>query len=364
MTVKQPRKSHATTRSILYRLIVAATFVVLVPAAANGSPLFLAGTSIGLDVVSPIEGETAIDIYAGGVLSLGLRGLFAQDGYYSFAARIEAAIHDDLLFSDSEYLNLELDFGSWAVEAGLLATLIDDGSGSVYANPSWKVSTDFPVFSDSGDISFEYAGYLTYLPKDAADFLYQGIHAVCRIDPSIFFGYEFAAGGGWEYRYEQVVYEQTGEPGDTDRHDLVLDASTAVDGFVGYFTEWAVSSAVSWRKSNAAFPVEEDFFLDHPEDRLQVAVNADIFTSPHRSLTLDGAIFTDGTWYVSRPARDSDGRYGEDDLLLLDIGASARAEWTPNQLIYFALNAEFSYSLSNDPFVGGWYASGTLTLTF
>jgi hypothetical protein len=364
MTVKQPRKSSTTIRSILYRAIAAAAFTVLTPAVASGSPLFLAGTSISLDVISPTGGETTFDIYAGGDLSLGLRGILAQDGHYSFAARIEAAIHKDLLFSDSEYLNLLLNFRAWSVEAGLLATLIDDGSGSAYANPSLNVTAGLPVLSDTGDISFSYAGYLTYLPKDAEDFIYQGIHATCRINPSIFFGYEFTAGGGWEYHYEQVVYERTGEPRDVGRHDLVLDGSVGIDGFVGYFTEWAVSTAVSWRKSNAAFPVEEDFFLDHPEDRLQVAVDAGIFTSPHQSLTLDATIFTDGTWYVSRPARVSDDRYGEDDFLLLDIGASARGEWTPNQRIYVALNANFGYSLSNDPFVGGWYASSTLSLTF
>ena len=107
-----------------------------------------------------------------------------------------------------------------------------------------------------------------------------------------------------------------------------------------------------------------DFFLEHPEDRVQVVVDTGIFTSPHRSLTIDGAIFADGTWYVSRPARYLDGFYGVDDLLLLDIGASARADWTPNQRIYLALDAEFGYSFSNDAFVGGWYANSTLTVTF
>ncbi len=348
----------------LCRLIVIAAFVIFLPAAVDGSPVFLAGTSIGLSVTSPVAGETLFDAYAGGELSLGLRDTFAQDGYYSFASRIEAAIHDNLLFSDSEYLNLEMSYGGWTIEAGLLAALIDDGSGSSYVNPNWKLSKRLPFFSDNSDISFEYAGYLTYLPKDTEDFLYQGIHGACRIDPSIFFGYGFALGGGWEYHYEQLVYQQTGDPSDTERHDLIVDAKGTVDGFVGYFTEWAASASVSWRKSNAAFPVDENFFLDHPEDRLQAAVDVNIFTSPHQSLAIDGSVFSDGTWYLSRPARNLDGRYGENDLLLLDIGVSAQADWTPNQRIYLALNGEFGYSLSNDPFVGGWFATTTLTLTF
>ncbi len=353
-----------TIRTTLCRLICTAAFVFSSPGALDSLPLFLAETSIGLNVASPETGDTTFDVFTGGALSLGARGIFAQDGFYSFASRIKGVIYDDLLFCDNEYVNLEMDFGRWSAEAGLLSALVDDGTGSTYVNPSWKLSAALPFISGNGEISFNYAGYLTYLPKETEDFLYQGIHAACRLDPTIFFGYELSVGGGWEYHYEQLVYEPTGDPSDTERHDLVIDASGAVDGFAGYFNEWAVSTAVSWRKSNAAFPVDQDFFLKHPEDRLQAAVDATIFTTPHQSLTVDGAIFADGTWYLSRPAREADGFYGEDNLLLLDIGASVRADWTPNQRIYIALDTEFGYSLSNDVFVGGWYANSTLTLTF
>jgi hypothetical protein len=364
MTGNQSQTSFSVTRSPFRSLVLSALLAIWMPAAAAASPVFFAGTSVGLDVTAPNNGDVLFDAYLSGELSIGLREALAQDGYYSIATRIEAAIHDNLLFSDSEYLNLELHYGGWGVEAGLLSALIEDGSGSSYINPNWKASKRVPILSDDGEISFEYAGYLTHLPEDTEDLLYQGIHAAVRIDPSVFFGYSLAIGGGWEYRYEQLVYQPTGYPEDFNRHDLVIDATGTVDGIVGYFTGWAASMAVSWRKSNAAFAVDKDVFLECPEDRLQAAIDASIFASPHQSWTVDGSVYTDGTWYLSRPARNLGGTYGNDDLLLLDIGISAQVDWTPNQQIYLALTGEYGYTLSNDPFIGGWSATTVLSLTF
>lgn len=346
------------------RLFLITIFVFSAQWVLAGKPVFFTGTSLGVDVSSPTGGETLLDAYAGGELSVGLRDLLPQDGFYSITSRIEAAIHNDLHFSDSEFLSLELRFRNWSAEAGLLSALIDDGSGSSYINPNWMVSKRTGLLSNNSDITFEYAGYLTILPAAAEDLLYQGFQAAIRTDPSVFLGYGFQIGGGWEYHYEQLVYLSSGDPSGAKRHDLVLDAVGAVDGILGYFTGWSLSTNVTWRKSNAAYAVRENVFLEHPEDRLQAALDASIYTSPHQSWRIDSEVYADGTWYPSRPARDLEGAYGDEDLLLLDLGISAKVDWTPNQRVYLALSGGFGYTISNDPYVGGWSANTAFTCTF
>lgn len=337
--------------------VVAVLLFAPVRATANDTLSLFAGTHIGFSVTSPAAGSTAFDVSAGGDLSLCRCGVLGEEGYYSFASRFQAAIHNDLVFSDEESVSLKLSFRRSVFEAAMLASLIDDGSGATYFNPSWKMSTELVSLSNDGVVSLKYGGYVAWLPGVPDDHFYEGIHAVYRIDPSITLGYELAAGGSWEYYYEQPVYVLPGEPGGADRHDLILDVTGGVDGFAGYFTEWAVSGGVSWRISNATFPV------DAAEDRLTAAIEATLFTSPHRSWTIEGAFSAEGIRYFSRPARSSAGVYGEDKLLFLEMSASARTEWSPDQRTYVSLDGSFGYSLSNDPFLGGWYAKGVLALT-
>ena len=363
MFVRQPRIDVIGISSAFFKIVLAALLWCPMPATANDTPFLFAGTSIGLDVISPHDGKTIFDIYTGGELSIGRRGKVGEEGYYSFISRLRAAIHSNLLLSDQEYIDLTVSFGRNVFEAALLTSLIDNGSGSTYFNPSWKMASRIASFPNSSTVTLEYAGYIVRMPDEPEDHFHQGIHAVYRIDPSITLGYELMAGGSWQYYPEQPVYEQTGEAGATDRHDLVLNIMGTIDGFPGYFTEWGTSGAVSWRISNATLPVSPDFFLERSEDRFVAAIDTTVFTSPHRSWTIEGALSAEGTRYLCRPARNIDGLYRNEKLLYLAIGASAHAEWSPDLKAYLSLDVAFGYSLSNDPFLGGWYAKGVLALT-
>ncbi len=306
---------------------------------ADVTPLLLAGTSVGVSVISPAGEEPEYDIYGAGEFLGGFRGLFGQDGYYSFTGRFQAEVHRERLFTDQEYLLFKLGFGQYSVEAALLTTLYDDGSGSTYFNPSWKLRAGLAEFSDGKTLRVEYAGYVAGLPDSPEDYFYEGVHLVYRVDPSIFLGYELAAGGGWEYHYEQ-----------TDRHDIVLDIAGTIDGLAGYFTDWTVTAGFSWRGSNTTIAADS-------EDRMVATIDAEVFTSPHQSLTLEGTLSAAGSRYLSRT-------YGDGKLLFLETEASARAEWSPNQKTYLSLEAAFGYNLSNDPLLGGWHVKSLLTLTF
>jgi len=333
------------------------------PLIAGDMPFVFTGTSIGAAVSSNIDEKITLDVYGEGELSIGTRGIIGEDGSFSFLSRLSAAIYDDLVLKDQEYINLQLDFSDNRIEASLLASLVDDGMGSTYINPGWKASGEIAAFTRNRGISLEYSGYVAYLPKSLDDVFYQGLNVVYRADQSIFLGYGLAIGGGWEYRYEQAANRQEDGSGFADRQDVILDFVGTIDGFAGYFTDWAVTGGISLRKSNAALVIGSGSFLEGSEDRLSAVIKASVFTSPHQAWTLEGMISADGDRYLSRPARDAAGIYGDANLMLLDMGVSGRVEWSPDQATYLSFDAEFGYNLSNDPFLVGWYTKGVLTLT-
>jgi len=163
---RRPQTAKSRMRRAFRRLGLLLLAAAPAAAAAEATPLLYAGAAIGLSFASPVYGEESVDAYAGGELSIGRRGTFGADGYYAVSSRFQGAIHEDLSFSDEEYLDLQMDFGAVAVEAALLSALFDDGSGSTYLNPSWNLEADIAALSDAGALSLEYSGYLACLPED------------------------------------------------------------------------------------------------------------------------------------------------------------------------------------------------------
>jgi hypothetical protein len=348
MFVKHPIRSLV--------LVFAALVCGSLPAFAEDSTSLFAGTSLGVITIAQVREEVATTFFASGELSVGRRGSLMRERYYSLAANFRGTINNDLLFYDQEYISLKIGFGNNSFEAALLTSLIDDGSGSTYFNPSWHASVEMFSLPNSATVSVIYTGFLASIYGESDDQFYQGVNALYRVDPTITLGYEIAAGGGWEYYFEQQLYDQAGDLSDRERHDLVLNVLGTIDGFAGYFTEWAVTGGLAYRISNVSL-------LERSEDRLEATMDAALFTSPHQSWTIDGTLSAEGMRYISRPVRNIDGTTGDENLLLLDIDASGEAEWSPNQEIYLALSAVFGYTLSNDPFLGGWYAKAVFALT-
>lgn len=338
-----------------FMVLLSATFLsVALHGFAEDNVTMFTGTSLGVTVIAPVREEMTYSVFTVGDLAIGTRGLLGSEGYYSFASKLKGTFRNDLIFYDEEYTSLKLGIGNTSFETAFLSSLIDDGSGSPYLNPSWNISTEVLALPNNAAMYVSYAGYLASTHED--DYLYEGVKAMFRADPSVTLGYEIGLGGGWEYFYEQAAYDQSGDSMGRARHDLVLEILGTVDGFAGYFTEWAVSGGTTYRTSNVSL-------LESSEDRLTATVDAALFTSPHQSWTIDGTLALEGTRYFFRPARKSDGLLGDDRLLLFDVNAFGKAEWSPDQTLYLALSAAFGYTLSNDPFFGGWYAKGVFTLT-
>jgi hypothetical protein len=123
---------------------------------------------------------------------------------------------------------------------------------------------------------------------------------------------------------------------------------------IGYFTEWSASAGARLILSNATYFEAPDVYIDRSEDRVTAALDASIFTSPHRTVVLEASLFADQAFYLSRNARLSTGSYSTARLYVMDAGAAVSAEWTPNEVVFFVVRGNGGYTYSNDPFVRGW----------
>ena len=336
------------------RLAIAAMIgcTVALAHASDGSWVFLVEPAFGVDMTSP--GEDWYDLYGNVGLSVGVRGGLSAGEYYAITSRIEARIYDDLIAVDREHIHLKMRLNSVSFEAGLLASIMETDRNQRYIHPNWRLGADIPVAGDDGDLELAYDGFLFSIPTTNGDLFFEGIRVGYRADPSLSFGYRVEIGGGWEYYYEQPLYTDGGGLSPELRHDVLLDLSATFDGMLGYFTEWGLSGGVGWRSSTANYATV-DYLLTSTEDRIVASAGAEIFSSPHRSWTLEGTFSFDQTWYLFNPVNDINGGFGTQKLQVLDLAAGVRIDWSPIQRMYLVLAADGAYSLSNDPFIGGWY---------
>ncbi|MBT3276148.1 MAG: hypothetical protein HN368_23570 [Spirochaetales bacterium] len=311
-----------------------------------GPSAFISG--LADDSASPASGYLNTGIF------LGAYDPFNTGSYSSFSAQVDFNLSDSLSFHDREYLHLDIELNKISLDVGILSSLIRSETESIFINPDWKVKADISAAGSSSLYEVGYSGFLLYLPDISENIFYESLRFMSRFDPSIFFGFSLSTGAGWENHYETPLYDQTGTPTGKMRHDLILDAGADFDGMIGYFSEWAVGGKFAWQQSNASLYISPSFYLDRSEDRITADINGSFFSSPHQSVTIEGSVFSDNTWYLYRTARDSEGAYSPERLYISDVGASARIDWTPNQEFFIVFSGNGSYIFSNDSFVGGW----------
>ena len=330
--------------------------------AAAFPPVFVLGTTGG-SVLSEDDDDSSITATptAGSHGSFSYRTTLPTGGYAAFgfdgSLRYYFGEVDD--FQDQEVLSAEIKTplgpGSLLAGAGATTSLQNLGVSGRYIQPDWSAGYEFPQWENGLPPEIRYSGLYRYEADGVQDKLRNAVAAGIVADPSIRFGYSVHAEGAWELFSEQKILDEDGTEGGAQRSDIIASLDARAEGLMGFFTSWNVDTDVGYRASTAnRYIAATGEVEENSQSRLFARLEPSVEFSPVQQLGIGTSLTFGDSYYVDRAALGDDGRPSEANLNLFDIGGSVYLDWTPNNALFFLLEASVSRQFSSQPGLEGW----------
>jgi hypothetical protein len=291
---------------------------------------------------------------------LGWRSPTASGGYVGLAAsaRLEGYLDAPTILTDLESLAFEAGLptrgGQFELAAGLEASAVGDGEEPAHAEPSWQAGLRLGG-EDQGTLA--YLGFYHYQPSGDEDRLYEGLRAGVDLERSVRLTFHGSLEGGWEYWPEYFLFDASGTQTGEARQDLVGYAQARLKGLAGFFLEWSLGASAGLRWSSANRYTAAAGLEPNSESYLSAGLDGALDWSPHRQVGLQLSGFLLQEWYLSRAALTAAGADTGELLRVLSLGLTARADWTPNNRLFFVAEGRLGRRFANDPTEERWDAS-------
>jgi hypothetical protein len=327
-------------------------------------PAVVLGAWSGPEIVEQADQGSATGLRSGLDIAAGWRFFFDSGGYASVASEIAAVLIGPSSFEDREALFLSavipVAATTIAATAGISASFLSTEDSSAFANPSWELGWLVPIASTKLRLGLDYNGYQLHLPASLSDRVVQGIGVLLRFDPTLRWGAEVGVRGGRELWYEWPLFSVDGNLTTLARDDWTAAAQLRTDGMLGYFADWELSGSFGYRSSSANLYYSSLYlYVPDSEGRLFASAGSELSWSPHQNLALGSSLRADFAWYRGRYAIDQDGLLTQELLRRADIGVNLRGDWTPNHRVFFVVETDAGYSISNSASERGWYIRAT-----
>lgn len=354
-------------RGSLLSLVLA---VVLAGAAAAPGlgdalpPSVVIGVWSGPETVEQMEQGSLTNLRSGLDVAAGWRYFFDRGGYVSISSDIAAVLTGRSVFDDRETVFLEtmvpLAGSTLEASAGISTSFVSTEESSVFASPSWDLGWSVPLVPSRLRFKIEYGGYQLHAPSASWDHVAQDVNVALRLDPSLRWGAELGVRGGREQWSEWFLLASDGNLMASTREDWIVAVQLQTDGMLGYFADWELSGSFGSRSSSAnLYYASLDMYVPDSEGRLFASAGSALSWSPHQSLALGSSLRADFAWYRDLYAIDKEGLLTQELLHRTDLGLSVRADWTPNHRVFFVVESDGGYSLSNSAGIGGWFIRTT-----
>jgi hypothetical protein len=348
--------------------------LVLLLALAQTTPAFppvfvlsaTGGTTVQEDAFSGLTATPMLDSRA----SFSYRSPIPSGGYA--AVGLDGSLRyyfgevDD--YQDQEVLSFELARplrrGRLMLSAGTTSSLQPLSASGSFVQPDWSLGYRFPEIGAGIQPEATYTGLYRYEDDGVEDVTRHELSLGFVAEPSVRIGYSAHLNGAWELYPEQAILNADGSESGALRNDVTASITGGAEGLIGFFTSWEMDAELGFRGSNANRYLSgsgsaESELEANSESRLFGRVNGSLELSPVQQLGIGSSLTVGDTYYLDRAALRDDGTPRSKNLNRFDIGGSLYADWTPNNAVYFLIEASVSRQISTQPSLDGWSAEVT-----
>jgi hypothetical protein len=270
---------------------------------------------------------------------------------------------------DTEYLSAELALplgvNRIILDAEALSSFNSPGSVEAYVEPSWGVTYRVTRGRREAEPYLGYRGSHRYERGGPGDrTTHRGVLGV-EYNPSIRLGTETELSGGYQVWPEYGMLDADGTTSDERRRDYLAEATLALDGLLGYFVDWRLSTTGRYRDSNAnRFLSSSGDVEENAADRFGIDADAGIRWTPTREtgVSLGSGVSTD--FYTERSALSGDGAPTDRPLRVTTVSGDFGVDWTPDDCLFLSVSSGVERTLSNEDALEQWTATGELGIEF